>query len=77
MCHKKVISMMFFEEVKWLYNLAFFKEEKGYRAKVVKKCADELFKANRISDYIRSIIGEAKEKFVLLSPSKSTATAFE
>ena len=60
----------FFDRVRWLYNLAFFKEEKGYRAEVVKKYADELFEANRISDYIHSIIGEAIEKFALLSPVK-------
>ena len=60
----------FFDRVRWLYNLAFFKEEKGYRAAVVKKYADELFEANRISDYIYSIIGEAIEKFTLLSPVK-------
>ena len=60
----------FFDRVRWLYNLAFFKEEKGYRAEVVKKYADEMFEANRISDYIYSIIGEAIEKFTLLSPVK-------
>ena len=60
----------FFDRVRWLYNLAFFKEEKGYRAEVVKKYANELFEANRISDYIHSIIGEAIEKFTLLSPAK-------
>ena len=60
----------FFDRVRWLYNLSFYKEEKGYRAKAVKKYADELFEANRISDYIRSIIGEAIEKFTLLSPVK-------
>ena len=60
----------FFDRVRWLYNLSFFKEEKGYRAEAVKKYADELFEANRISDYIHSIIGEAIEKFALLSPAK-------
>jgi len=60
----------FFDRVGLLYNLSFFKEEKGYRAEVVKKYADELFEANRISDYIHSIIGEAIEKFTLLSPVK-------
>ena len=60
----------FFDRVRWLYNLAFFKEEKGYRAEAVKKYADELFEANRISDYIHSIIREAIEKFTLLSPVK-------
>lgn len=60
----------FFDRVRWLYNLAFFKEEKGYRAEVVKKYADELFEANRISDYIYSIIGEEIEKFTQLSPVK-------
>ena len=60
----------FFDRVRLLYNLTFFKEEKGYRAEVVKKYADEMFEANRISDYIYSIIGEAIEKFTLLSPVK-------
>ena len=60
----------FFDRVRWLYNLSFYKEEKGYRAEAVKKYADELFEANRISDYIRSIIGEAIEKFTLLSQVK-------
>ena len=60
----------FFDRGRWLYNLAFFKEEKGYRAEAVKKYSDELFEANRISDYIHSIIGEAIEKFTLLSPVK-------
>lgn len=58
----------FFDRVRWLYNLSFFREEKGYRAEAVKKYADELFEANRISDYIHSIIGEAIEKFALLLP---------
>jgi len=60
----------FFDRVRWLYNLAFFKEEKGYRAEVGEKHADELFEANRISEYVHSIIGEAIEKFTLLSPVK-------
>jgi len=60
----------FFDRVRLLYNLAFFKEEKGYRAEAVKKYADELFEANRISEYVHSIIGEAIEKFTLLSPVK-------
>ena len=60
----------FFDSVRMLYNLAFFKEEKGYRAEAVKKYADELFEANRISEYVHSIIGEAIQKFTLLSPVK-------
>ena len=60
----------FFDRVRLLYNLTFFKEEKGYRAEAVKKYADEMFEANRISEYIHSIIGEAIEKFTLLSPVK-------
>ena len=60
----------FFDRVRWLYNLSFFKEEKGYRAEAVKRYADELFEANRIGDYIHSIIGEAIQKFTLLSPVK-------
>jgi hypothetical protein len=60
----------FFDSVRMLYNLAFFKEEKGCRAEAVKKYADELFEANRISEYVHSIIGEAIQKFTLLSPVK-------
>ena len=60
----------FFDSVRMLYNLAFFKEEKGYRAEVVKKYADEMFEANRISEYLHSIIGESIQKFTLLSPVK-------
>ena len=60
----------FFDRVRVLYNLAFFREEKGYRAEAVKKYADEMFEANRISEYVHSIIGEAIQKFTLLSPVK-------
>ena len=60
----------FFDRVRLLYNLAFFREEKGYRAEAVKKYADEMFEANRISEYVHSIIGEAIQKFTLLSPVK-------
>ena len=60
----------FFDSVRMLYNLAFFKEEKGYRAEAVKKYADELFEANCISEYVHSIIGEAIQNFTLLSPVK-------
>ena len=60
----------FFDRVRVLYNLAFFKEEKGYRAEAVKKYADEMFEANHISEYVHSIIGEAIQKFTLLSPVK-------
>ena len=61
---------VFFDRVRVLYNSAFFKEEKSYRAEAVKKYADEMFEANRISEYVHSIIGEAIEKFTLLSPVK-------
>lgn len=60
----------FFDRVRLLYNLVFFKEEKGYRAEAVKKYADEMFEANRISEYVHSIIGEAIQKFTLLSTAK-------
>lgn len=60
----------FFDRVRLLYNLAFFREEKGYRAEAVKKYADELLEANRISEYVHSIIGEAIQKFTLFSPVK-------
>ena len=60
----------FFDSVRMLYNLSFFKEEKGYRAEAVKKYADEMFEANRISEYVHYIVVEAIEKFTLLSPVK-------
>ena len=36
----------------------------------MEKYADELFEANRISEHVHSIIGEAIQKFTLLSPAK-------
>lgn len=36
----------------------------------MKKYADGMFEANRISEYVYSIIGEAIQKFTLLSPVK-------
>lgn len=56
----------FFDRVRWLYNLHFLKEEKSNKVKDVERYADELFHANRISDYIYSIIGEGIKKFSLL-----------
>ena len=58
----------FFDRVRVLYNYSFFKEEKSSKAKDVNRYADELFQANRISEYIHSIIGEAIQKFTLLLP---------
>ena len=58
----------FFDRVRVLYNLSFLKEEKSCKAKDVNRYADELFQANRISEYIYSIIGEAIQKFALLLP---------
>ena len=58
----------FFDRVRVLYNLSFLKEEKSCKVKDVSKYADELFQANRISEYIHSIIGEAVQKFALLLP---------
>ena len=58
----------FFDRVRVLYNLSFLKKEKSYKVEDVKRYADELFEANRISDYIHSIIGEAIQKFALLLP---------
>ncbi len=59
----------FFDRVRLLYNLSFMKEEKSYKAEDVTRYSDELFKANRINEYIHSIIGEAIQKFTLLLPS--------
>ena len=58
----------FFDRVRVLYNLSFLKEEKSGKAKDANRYADELFQANRISEYIYSIIGEAIQKFALLLP---------
>ena len=51
----------FFDRVRLLYNLAFFKEEKGYRAEAVKKYADEMFEANRISEYVTPSLEKRSE----------------
>ena len=59
---------VFFDRVRWLYNLAFFKEEKSYKVKDVERYAEDLFQANRISEYVFLIIKEAIEKFPLLLP---------
>ena len=66
----------FFDRVRWLYNLAFFKEEKSHKVEDVKRYAAELYRANRISDYIHSIVGEAIEKFTLLLPGKMKKMSF-
>lgn len=58
----------FFDRVRWLYNLSFFKEEKSSKVVDVTRYADELFQANRISEYIHLIIKEAIQKFTLLLP---------
>ena len=58
----------FFDRVRWLYNTSFFKEEKSSKVKDVDRYADELFQANRISEYIHLIIKEAIQKFTLLLP---------
>lgn len=58
----------FFDRVRVLYNLSFLKEEKSCKVKDVSRYADELFQANRISEYIHSIIREAIQKFTLLLP---------
>ena len=59
---------IFFDRVRELYNLSFLKEEQSSKVKDVNRYADELFQANRISEYIHFIIGEAIEKFALLLP---------
>ena len=51
----------FFDRVRWLYNLTFFREEKSHKVEDVKKYVDDMFEANRISEHIHSIIEEAKK----------------
>ena len=61
---------IFFERVMVLYNLTFFKEEKSHRVEDVKRFATELFKADKISEYIKSVIDDAIENFASLLPGK-------
>lgn len=60
----------FFECVRLLYNLSFNKEDKRSRVTTYKETADELLEANRISEYIHSIIVDAVNKYELLSSNK-------
>lgn len=60
----------FFDRVMVLYNLSFTKEEKDHRVEDVKRFADELFNADKISEYIKTVIDDAIENFALLLPGK-------
>lgn len=60
----------FFERVMVLYNLTFFKEEKSHRVEDAKRFSVELFEADKISEYIKSVIDDAIENFALLLPGK-------
>ena len=60
----------FFERVMVLYNQVFFKEEKDHRVEDVKRFAIELFEADKISEYIKSVIDDAIENFASLLPGK-------
>lgn len=60
----------FFDRVRVLYNLTFVKEEKDHRVEDVKRFADELFTADKISEYIKTVIDDAIENFALLLPGK-------
>ena len=53
-----------------LYNLTFFKEEKSHRVEDAKRFSVELFEADKISEYIKSVIDDAIENFALLLPGK-------
>ena len=59
----------FFDDVRWLYNLTFNKNEKAYKVEDVKRYSNELFEANHISEYIHLIIEEAIQKFASLHPA--------
>ena len=61
---------IFFERVMVLYNLTFFKEEKDHRVEDVKRFTIELFEADKISEYIKSVIDDAIENFSSLLPGK-------
>ena len=60
----------FFERVMVLYNLSFNKEEESHKAEDVKRFAKKLFEADRISEYIKTVIDDAIENFALLLPGK-------
>ena len=60
---------LFFDRVRWLYNLSFNKDEESRKVEDVKRYSDELFKANHINEYIHLTIEEAIQKFTLLYPA--------
>ena len=60
---------IFFDRVRWLYNLSFNKDEESKKVEDVKRYSDELFKANHINEYIHLTIEEAIQKFTLLYPA--------
>lgn len=60
----------FFNRVMVLYNLSFQKEETSHKVDDVKKFAEELFAADRISEYIKSEIDEAIDRFASVLPGK-------
>ena len=62
---------LFFEETKHLYNLVFLKKEQSTDSKNIKRYANELFKAERISDYIYELIQDALNKYTLLLEVKA------
>ncbi len=60
----------FFDRVRLLYNLAFFKEEKDHKVDDVKRFTVELYEAGRISDYIKTVVDESIANFALLLPGQ-------
>ena len=60
----------FFDRVRVLYNILFVKEEKSHKAKDIKRFAEELFAADRISEYVKSEIDEAIDLFTSVLPGK-------
>ena len=60
----------FFDRVRWLYNLSFFKEEKDHKVEDVKRFTIELHEAGRINDYIKELIDESISDFALLLPGQ-------
>ena len=60
----------FFDRVRVLYNLSFNKEEENHKVEDAKRFATELFEADKISEYVKTVIDDAIENFASLLPGK-------
>ena len=61
---------IFFDRVRILYNLSFAKEENDHKVEDVKRFATELFNADRINEYVKTLIDDSIQYFASLLPGK-------